>query len=187
MITEIGALVGIIKTLLDATKTGFDLLGKKPAAVESVKKTQERLAGIADQLFQSVALLKMLPVWLNQSSDIDFYAKTLTEDDVKLLDSKLRRLIKESNHDYFSATFFQTSFAVLPGVNEGITQFRARLLALEQDLKGITRGDAIAWRRKWPELKIRLNDLQNEAQKLENLADDIHSKLVTELGDASAA
>lgn len=59
MITEIGALVGIIKTLLDATKTGFDLLGKKPAAIESVKKTQERLAGIADQLFQSVALLKM--------------------------------------------------------------------------------------------------------------------------------
>lgn len=75
----------------------------------------------------------------------------------------------------------------MPGVNEGITQFRARLLALEQDLKGITRGDATAWRRKWPELKVRLNDLQNEAQKLENLADDIHSKLVTELGDAASA
>jgi hypothetical protein len=119
MITEIGALVSIIKSLLDASKTGWELFGNasRKAAAESIKKTQERLAGIADQLFQSVALSKMLPIWLKEHAAVDLYTETLSDDDVKLLDSRLRQLISDSIHDHFSGTFFQTSFAVLPVMN----------------------------------------------------------------------
>ena len=87
MITEIGALVTIMKTLLDATKTGMELFGggARRKAAESVKKAQERLEGIAEQLFQSVALSKMLPIWLKEHAAVDLYTDTLSDDDVKLL------------------------------------------------------------------------------------------------------
>jgi hypothetical protein len=187
MITEIGALIDIISTLLEASKTGWELFGgSRKATTDSVKKAQERLAGIADQLFQSVALSKMLPIWLKDHATVDLYTEALSDDDVKLLDSKLRSLIGDSIHDHFSGTFFRTNFAVLPGVDAGIKGFRERLLALEAQLNGIPPGDAVSWRRAWPILKVRMNDLRMEAVKLDNLADDVHSSLVQELRDASS-
>ena len=142
-----------------------------------MKKTQERLAGIAHQLFQSVALSKMLPIWLKEHATVDLYTDALTDDEVKLLDSKLRELVWDSIHDHFSGTFFRTSFAVLPGVEAGIKGFRDRLVALEGQLNGIPPGDAISWRRAWPIVKVRMNDLRLEAEKLDTLADDVHAAL----------
>jgi gas vesicle protein len=187
MITEIGTLVGILKALLEAAKSGRELFGasSKKATAEAVKKTQDRLAGIADQLFQSVALSKMLPIWLKEHATVDLYTDALTDDEVKLLDSRLRQLISDSIHDHFSGTFFQTSFAVLPGVEAGIKGFRDRLLALEGQLNGIPPGDATSWRRAWPIVKVRMHDLRLEAVKLDNLADEVHGSLVRELRDAA--
>jgi hypothetical protein len=190
MITEIGALVGILKGLLESTKTGLDLLGgasKKKKAAEDVKKTQERLAGIAEQLYQSVALSKMLPIWLKEHSKYDLFENTLSNDEVRLLDGGLRGLILDSIHDHFSGTFFHTSFAALPGVEALINEFRNRLTALENQLNGIPPGDATAWRRTWPVLKVRMHDLRIEALKLNNLADTLHSKLIVELREAAQA
>lgn len=187
MITEIGALVAIMKTLLEATKSGKELFGgggrKKTA--ESVNKAQERLDGIAEQLFQSVALSKMLPIWLKEHERVELFTETLSDEDVKLLDSQLRDLIYQSIHDHFSGTFFRTSFAVLPNVEEGIHAFRERLLALEKQLDGIPAGDATSWRRTWPIIKVRMQDLRMEAIKLDSLADDLHAKLVTELRETA--
>jgi hypothetical protein len=187
MITEIGALVTIMKTLLEATKSGMELFGggARKRTAESVKKTQERLEGVAEQLFQSVALSKMLPIWLREHAEVDLYTDTLSDENVKLLDSRLRRLIDDSIHDHFSGTFFRTSFAVLPDVEAGILAFRERLLALEKQLDGIPPGDATSWRRAWPILKVRMDDLRKEAVKLDNLADDLHAKLVTELRETA--
>jgi gas vesicle protein len=188
MITEVGALVGILKALLEAAKSGRELLGggaSKKATAEAVRKTQDRLAGIADQLFQSVALSKMLPIWLKEHATVDLYTDALSDDEVKLLDSRLRQLISDSIHDHFSGTFFRTSFAVLPGVEAGIKGFRDRLLALETQLNGIPPGDATSWRRAWPIVKVRMHDLRLEAVKLDNLADDVHASLVRELKDAA--
>src|SRR5437867_4238394 len=188
MITEIGALVGIVKTLLEAGKTGWELFGgaSKKSTAESVKKTQERLAGIADQLFQSMALSKMLPIWLKEHATVDLYTEDLSDDEVKLLDSRLRQLISDSIHDHFSGTFFRTIFAVLPGVEAGIKTFRDKLLALETQLNGIPPGDATSWRRAWPIVKMRMQDLRLEAVKLDNVADEVHASLVRELRDAAS-
>ena len=188
MITEIGALVGILKSLIDAAKSGRELFSassSKKSTAEALKKTQDRLAGIADQLFQSVALSKMLPIWLKEHATFDLYTDALTDDEVKLLDSRLRQLISDSIHDHFSGTFFRTSFAVLPGVEVGIKGFRDRLLALETQLNGIPPGDATSWRRAWPAVKVRMHDLRLEAVKLDNLADEVHASLVRELKDAA--
>jgi gas vesicle protein len=188
VITEIGALVGILKSLLEAAKSGRELFGSgasRKATAEAIKKTQDRLAGIADQLFQSVALSKMLPIWLKEHATVDLYTDTLTDDEVKLLDSRLRQLISDSVHDHFSGTFFGTSFAVLPGVDAGIKGFRERLLALEAQLDGIPPGDATSWRRAWPIVKVRMHDLRLAAVKLDNLADELHASLVRELRDAA--
>jgi len=187
MITEIGALVAIVKGLLDAAKAGRELFAgsSKKATVEAVKQTQARLAGIADQLFQSVALSKMLPIWLKDHATVNLYTEALTDDEVKLLESNLRQLISDSIHDHFSGTFFGTSFAVLPGVEAGIKDFRGRLLALEGQLNGIPPGDATAWRRAWSIVKVRMHDLRVEAEKLDNLADQVHASLVQELRETA--
>jgi len=188
VITEIGALVGIVKALLDSAKTGKDLFGggQRKVAAEGLKKSQDRLAGIAEQLHQSLSLSKMLPIWLKDQSAVNLWEDTLSDDDVKLLDSKLRDLISDSIHDHFSGTFFQTNFAVLPGVDAGIRDFRQRLLALETQLNGMPHGDAVSWRRSWPIIKVRMHDLRIEAVKLDNLADAIHASLIGELRDAAA-
>jgi hypothetical protein len=189
MITEIGVLVGILRDLLESSKTGFDLFGgfSKKQTAKGVKKTQERLAGIAEQLYESVALSKMLPIWLKEHSRYDLYENTLSNDDVRLLDSGLRALISDSIHDHFSGTFFHTSFAALPGVEAAIKEFRNRLSALEVQLNGIPPGDTTAWRRTWPILKVRMHDLRIEAVKLNNLADTLHSELIVELREAAQA
>lgn len=187
MITEIGALVGILKVLLEAAKTGRELFGgaTKKATAEAVKKTQERLAGIADQLYQSLALSKMLPIWLNEHATVNLYTDKLTTVQVKLLDQRLRQLISDSIHDHFSGVFFGTSFAVLPGVEAGIEDFRDRLKALEVQLNGIPAGDAVAWRRAWPTVKTRMQDLRREAEKLDTLSEAVQASLVHELREAA--
>jgi len=184
MITEIGALVTIMKTLLDATKTGKELFGGGERK-KAIQNAQERLDGVAEQLFQSVTLSKMLPIWLKEHAEVDLYVDKLSNDDVKLLDNRLRNLIFDSIHDHFSGTIFRMSFAVLPGVENGIKAFRDKLLALETQLNGIPAGNAKAWRLAWPIIKIRMQDLRIEAVKLDNLADEIHSKLVTELRETA--
>jgi hypothetical protein len=128
----------------------------------------------------------MLPIWLKDHSEVDLFTESLSDDEVRLLDSRLRGLIHDSIHDHFSGTFFRTSFACLPGVEAGINAFRDRLLALEQQINGIVAGDAIAWRRAWPSLKLRMHDLRVEAVKINNLADEVHSNLVQELRNAGA-
>jgi len=187
MITEIGALVAITKSLLEASRTGFELFGgaSKKKTAEGIGRTQERLAGIAEQLYQSVALSKMLPIWLKEHSRYDLFENTLSNDDVKLLDGGLRTLISDSIHDHFSGTFFCTSFSALPGADAAITEFRNSLNALETQLNGIPPGDATAWRRTWPILKVRMHDLRIVAVKLNNLADTLHSNLIVELREAA--
>jgi hypothetical protein len=187
MITEIGVLVQIVKNLLDSAKAGSEFFGggaKKQTTAE-LKKLQERLAGIADQLHQSVALSKMLPIWLKEHARYDLYVNTLSNDEVKLLDRGFRNLISDSIHDHFSGTFFRTSFATLPNVDLKIKDFRDKLNELENQLNGIPPGDAISWRRAWPILKVRMDDLRKAAVKLDNLADELHSELIIELRKAA--
>ncbi len=188
MITEIGSLVGIVNSLLTSAKTGRELFGgsKRRLATESVRNAQERLAGIADQLYQSVALSKMLPLWLREHATVDLYTDALTDDEVKLLDSTLRQLISDSIHDHFSGTFFMTNFTGLPGVEPGIKLFREKLIALESQMNGILPGDATSWRRSWPIVKVRMTDLRVEAVKLENVAEEVHASLLRELRDAAS-
>ena len=189
MITEVGALVSIIKNLLDSTKTGRELwgVGNKKLTIDSITKTQGRLSGISEQMFQSMALYKMMPIWLKEHAQFDLFDNTLSNEDVTKLDTKLRGLIFDSNHDHFKATFFHTSFSVLPGVDDGIKQFGDKLKALEDQLNGIPAGDATSWRRTWPILKMRMHDLRVEAVNLMVRVDEIQTALIMELRDAAGA
>ena len=187
MLTEIGALVVIVKNLLDGTKTGLDLFGRRADAQKNVKALQDRVCGIAEQLDRCVALSKMLPIWLKDHSEVDLFTDKLSDDEVRLLDTKLRSLISDSIHDHFSGVFFRTSFAVLPGMEPAMNGFQQRLLALEQQLNGVPPGDAISWRRSWAVIKVRMHDLRVEAVKIDNLAEQIHTQLIVELRDASNA
>ncbi|KVD70357.1 hypothetical protein [Burkholderia ubonensis] len=187
MLTEVGLLVSIVKNLFDIAKGGTDIFGRRQKATEeAVEQLKERITGLAEQLHQSVALSKMLPIWLKDHAEVDLFVSQLSDDDVRLLDSKLRRLISDSIHDHFSGTLFRTDFNCLPGVEIMIKGFRDRLLVLEQTLNGIVPGDAEAWRRTWPFLKLRMHDLRVEAVKVNNLADEIHSDLVQELRQSGA-
>lgn len=81
--------------------------------------------------------------------------------------------------------YFQT-FAVLPGVEEGIKGFREKLLALETQLNGIPPGDGTSWHRAWPLVKLRMQDLGLAAAKLDNQAEDLHASLIRELRDSAS-
>lgn len=188
MLTEVGALVGVVKGLFDLTKSGMDLFGRRgEAARVPIQKLQERMSGLAEQLERSVMLSKMLPIWLKEHASVDLYEDKLSNEDVRLLDSRLRSLISDSIHDHFSGVFFRTSFAVLPGVDSAMKAFQSSLTALEQQLNGIPPGDAVSWRRAWPLIKLRMNDLRIEAVKIDNLAEHVHAQLITEIRDAASA
>ena len=187
MLTEIGALVAIVKNLLEGTKTGIDIFGRRGDAQKTVKDLQARVSGIAEQLDRCVSLSKMLPLWLKDHSEVNLFTEKLSDEDVRLLDSKLRDLIGDSIHDHFSGVFFRMSFGVLPGIDTAMADFQQRLLALEVQLNGVPAGDAVAWRRSWRVIKVRMSDLRQEAVKIDNLAEQIHAQLVKELRDASSA
>lgn len=188
MLTEIGALVAIVKGLVDITKGGADLFGKRHKATgETIVQLKERIEGIAEQLHRSVVLSRMLPIWLKDHARVDLYTDKLTAADVKLLDAELRQLIFDSINDHFAGTLFGTSFACLPEVEQSMKEFGDRLRALEQQLNGIPPGDADAWKRTWPVVKVRMHDLRVEALRLSHLADKVHTDLINELRDASAA
>ena len=185
MLTEIGALVTIVKSLLDATKTGTDLFGRKKPIDPNLSNLKLRIEGIAEQLQQSVALSRMLPIWLKDHAEVDLFQGSLGEDEIRLLDTKLRNLIADSVHDHFSGTFFHTSFRELPGIGTAIQDFRDKLITLEKQLNFIPPGDIAAWRLSWPVLKIRMHDLRMAAVTINNLADEIHKQLIDELKAAA--
>ena len=187
MLTEIGILVTIVKNLGDIAKTGGDLFGGKKKAEETASAVIDlkgRISGIAEQLHESVVLSKMLPIWKKDYEKFDIFKNNLSDDDVRMLDAKLRELIDDSIHDHFSGTFFRTSFADLQEVDKAISGFRERLTDLEKQLKGIAPGNAEAWRYSWPTLKVRLQDLRQKADTVYDLADDAHSALIKELREA---
>ena len=139
MITEIGALVGILKALLEAAKSGRELFGaaSKKSTAEAIKKTQDRLAGIADQLFQSVALSKMLPIWLNEHATVDLYTDALTDDEVKLLDLRLRQLISDNAATRFLEGAAETLAARMsPELGRVLQDGGAPILGIGPELEG---------------------------------------------------
>lgn len=189
MIVEIGALVGIIKGLLEATKTGRELFGgnSRRVTTDSVKKAQERLAGIADQLNQSVALSKMLPLWVYQYEQTGIYAATHSDDDLREFARKVDRLISDSIYDTFSNAFFRMNFAILPGVDPIIGDFRKKLTTLHADVRRIAPWDsADAWRKELPTLMVRMGDLREEVTKLTDLVEGVHAALIKELKDTAS-
>ena len=93
MLLEIGALATIIKNLLDSVKTSRDLWGRdrqvRQRADASISELQQRIEGMAEQLHQSVALSKMLPLWINQYNQINLFQVDLSDDDIPRLDEKI--------------------------------------------------------------------------------------------------
>jgi hypothetical protein len=78
MLTEVGLLVSIVKGLVDVAKGGTDLFGKRQkATAEAVDQLKDRIAGLAEQLQQSVALSKMLPIWLKDHAEVDLFTDKL--------------------------------------------------------------------------------------------------------------
>lgn len=188
MLTEIGALVGIVKGLLDVTKAGKSFLagfGKKEAASKTVAALQERVDGIAAQIHHCAMLTKMLPDWMRAHSRFDLFQEKLTDEQIRHLDSELRDFIVQSVHDSFSGIIFQTNFDSLPGMEFRMKVFREDLAALDATLNSIQQGDFKAWRQSWTVLKFRLGGLRQEALQVGALADKIFLALLQELKDAA--
>ena len=83
LIPELGALIAIVKGLLDIAKSGRDLTGNKAKATgESVEKLKDRLAGLADQLESCVMLGKTIPIWLRTCFDIEADVTARSDEDV---------------------------------------------------------------------------------------------------------
>jgi len=188
MITEIGALVGIIKGLADIAKDGGDWLRKpKKENVEAVERLQERVAGIAAQLYQTVALLKTIPAWLRQCDDLLFQPEALPAEEIQRQHTLLHRLISESRYDYCSDAFYRTKYDALPGLTKPMEQFRELLERLEVD-HGKIRFDVElqALHKDWFALRTRLRDLKNQAEEIRLRANELHGSLINELESAGA-
>lgn len=193
-VMTVGALVAITRNLIEAIKGARSFWSNKPkedAELERIEQAfaafQARLRHLAEQLTQSEALARMLPIWLNVLAQIPVWQNVLADDDVPKLDRQLRRLISDSIHDYFSATFFHQDFGALPDVLKKIEQFRERLQDLERELLAIPFGNQGAWKSHWPSLKMRLGDLDRLARDLESHVADLHGRLVREIESAAAA
>lgn len=188
MITEIGALVSIVKGLTEVAKTGSDLFGKRrKETVDAVAKLKERVAGVAAQLFQTVALLKTVPAWLRQCDDLLFQPENLSADGIQQQHVQLARLISESRYDYFSDAFYRTKYDALPGMSEPMDEFRKLLERLESDHNKIRFDITLpALQKDWSALRIRLRDLRKQAEVIRHHANELHGRLIDELERAGA-
>ena len=189
LIPELGALIAIVKGLLDIAKSGRDLTGNKAKATgESVEKLKDRLAGLADQLESCVMLGKTIPIWLRTCFDIEADVTARSDEEVGRLRLSLIQLISDSRYDSFSAAFYRTSFARLPGVDSSIQSFRRDLEKLGEQCEYVRpKGDVGAWRKEWPALLQNLSYLRREAESLLQQADEVHGSLIGELKQAAAA
>lgn len=193
-VTTAGALVTITKNVIDAIKGARSFWSNKPkedAKLEQIEEAfkvfQARLSYLANQLTQSEALYRMLPMWRNNLAQIPVWQSALADDDVPKLDQRLRQLISDSIHDNFSAIFFEQQFDTLPDVPKKIEQFRERLQDLERELQAIPYSNQEAWKNHWPTLKMRLGDLDRLAWNLERHVTDLRGSLVREIESAAAA
>ena len=188
MLTEIGALVSIVKGLFDVAKTGTDLFGaKKKKTVQALETLQARISGLAEQLYETVSLLKTIPVWLRQCGQILGQSIELSADQIKQQQTLLTQLISDSRYDSFSDAFYVTKYDALPGLAKPMSSFRELLERLDDDHRKLRYDVPLqALRTDWATLKARLLDLRNQAEGVMNVSNELHGKLIAELKEAGA-
>ncbi len=188
MITEIGALVSIVKGLADIAKTGGDFFGKpKKETAKEINRLQGRVAGIAEQLYESVALLKTIPAWLRQAEEVIFQPDDLPIEAIQQHHTRLHRLISDSRYDSFSDAFYRTKYDTLPGLEKPMVSFR-ELLERLNDEHSKMRFDVPpqALQIDWSKLKSRLRDLYDEAENIRRTANELHGRLIDELKESGS-
>ena len=183
MITEIGALVAIIKGLTDIAKAGPDLFGKrKKETIAAVASLKGRIGGLSAQLRETVVLLKTIPAWQSECEQILYAPARNSDDETLRAAANLDRLIVHSRYDSFSDAFYKTKFDELPGLGEPMASFRELLERLEEQLKFVRpTNDARALKKEWEPLMLRLKDLFAKAEELRRQANELHGQLISEL------
>ncbi|HEY7182345.1 MAG TPA: hypothetical protein VIC84_13040 [Blastocatellia bacterium] len=183
MITEIGTLVAIVKGLADVAKTGTDLFGKrKQDTLDRVDQLKGRVAGIAEQLYETVSLLKTIPAWLRQCEDVLFRPDNLSADAIQQQHILLHRLISDSRYDSFSDAFYRTKYDALPGLEKPMVTFRDLLERFEKDHSQMRFDVELRpLRTDWAKLKGRLRDLRDQAESIRRTANELHGRLIDEL------
>jgi hypothetical protein len=185
MITEIGALVSIIKNLIDVTKAGSSFLNRSSQNQEqAISKLQGRMEGLVEQLSRCMQLDRLIPVWERRLDEFRPFVQrtTIEAGEAQRIEHDLRDLIKGAAKDYFSGAFFYTEYEIIPGVHAAITEFRTVIENIDHEISHIPPN---AWRSHWPQLAGRLRDLQNATAKVERSLEDNLAKLFKELRDAS--
>ena len=183
MITEIGALVAIIKGLTDIAKAGPDLFGKRKKEVgDAVANLKGRIGGLAAQLRETVVLLKTIPAWQSECEQIIYTPASSRDDEMLRAASNLDKLIVHSRYDSFSDAFYRTKFDELPGLGKPMAEFRDLLERLEEQLKFVRpTNDVRALKQEWDPLMLRLRDLFGKSEELRRLANELHGQLISEL------
>ncbi len=149
---------------------------------ESIKKLTARVAGIAEQLYETVALLKTIPTWLRQSEEILSQPDELKLDEIQRYHVVLNRLISDSRYDSFSDAFYRTKYDALPGLEKPMVTFRELLEKLEDEHHKMRFDVPLnALQRDWAKLKNRLRDLSDQAERIRQTANELHGKLIDEL------
>ena len=176
-ITEIGALVAIVKALTDIAKAGPDLFGKrKKEAASAIATLKGRIGGLAAQLHETVVLLKTIPSWLADCDQILPLSPKAEDHFLQRAVNDLNQLIYDSRWDSFSDAFYKTEFDELPGIGGPMTAFRDFLERLEDQLKHVRpEGDLRAMRKEWESLMLRLRDLRAKAEDLRMVANALHA------------
>jgi len=183
MITEIGALVAIVKGLTDIAKAGPDLFGKrKKETGDAVTNLKGRIGGLAAQLRETVVLLKTIPAWQSECEQILYAPAKSGDDEMLRAAANLNRIIVHSRYDSFSDAFYKTKFDELPGLGEPMASFRDLLERLEEQVKFVRpANDARAFKKEWDPLMLRLRDLFAKAEELRRQANELHGQLISEL------
>ncbi|HEV7879091.1 hypothetical protein [Bradyrhizobium sp.] len=185
MITEIGALVSILKNLLDVGKASSGLFKRNSGEQEkAIAKLRERFEGLAEQLQRCMQLDRLIPVWEKR---LEFFEPYLLKGRIEIgeathLESELRDLIRGAATDFFSGAFFYTQYDIVPEVHAAITELRSVIEKIDHE---ITHIPATGWSAHWPQLAGRLRDLKNATYKVERALESSLAALFKELHDAA--
>lgn len=184
MITEIGALVKIVKDLVDASNGARGFLGSGKLDPKLLSDLRRRISGLSDQIWACAQLGTQLPEWRRLLSEVDHRANKLNAADAAEVERRLDQIVHSARSDQFSGVFYSHIYKGMPKIEEKLSIFKAEIDSLYALVTNTPTGDAAAWSKQWPQLKTRLQQLHRTTSDVGLAQQATMADLIKELHNA---
>ena len=127
-------------------------------------------------------------MWLVHHNKFSDIPASPNADELKILNGELKNFINDSIRDHFSSAFFRTNYDRLPQIEKMITDFRNRIIQIDDDLNRIPVEQTDMLKLSWGvSIKADLFRIRRDALEIERKANDTFEEVVNELRQAATS